>query len=216
MRAIALDLLLGQRVEHHHLVDAVDELGPEMRLHLAHHRELDHLVVAVGHLLDHVRAEVRGHHDHRVLEVDRAALAVGQAAVVEHLQQRVEHVRVRLLDLVEQDHRVGLAAHLLGELAALVVADVARRRADQARDRVLLHVLGHVDADQVVLGVEQERGERLAQLGLADARRAEEQERAVGPVRDRTGPSASAGSRPTPAAPPRPGRPRARAACLPS
>ena len=48
---------------------------------------------------------------HRVLEVDRAALPVGHAAVVEHLQQHVEHVRMRLLDLVEQDHRVGLAAH---------------------------------------------------------------------------------------------------------
>ena len=95
-----------------------------------------------------MRAEVRGHHDHGVLEVDGAALAVGHAAVVEHLQQHVEHVRVRLLDLVEQDHAVGLAAHRLGQVAALLVADVARRRADQPRDRVLLHELGHVDADQ--------------------------------------------------------------------
>ena len=85
-----------------------------------------------GHLHDLVRAEVAGHHDHGVLEVHRAALAVGQAAVVEHLQQHVEHVRVRLLDLVEQQHAVGLAAHRLGQVAALVVADVARRRADQA------------------------------------------------------------------------------------
>ena len=38
-------------------------------------------------------------------------LAVGHAAVVEHLQQHVEHVRMRLLDFVEQDHAVGLAAH---------------------------------------------------------------------------------------------------------
>ena len=99
-------------------------------------------------------------------------VAVGQQAVVEHLQQHVEHVRVRLLDLVEQHHRVGLAAHLLGELAALLVAHVARRRADQARDRELLHVLGHVDADQRVLVVEQERRQRPRQLGLADAGRA--------------------------------------------
>ena len=49
--------------------------------------------------------------------------------------------RVRLLDLVEQHDRVRPAAHGLGELAALLVADVARRRADQPRDGVLLHVL---------------------------------------------------------------------------
>ena len=43
--------------------------------------------------------------------------------------------------------RVRLAAHRLGQVAALLVADIARRRADQARHRVLLHELGHVDAD---------------------------------------------------------------------
>ena len=36
--------------------------------------------------------------------------------------------------------RVGLAAHRLGQLAALLVAHVSRRRADQAGDRVFLHV----------------------------------------------------------------------------
>ena len=121
------DVRLVERVEHHDLVDAVHELGPEMGLHLAHHRELHHLVVLAGHLLDHLRAEVRGHDDHRVLEVHGAPLAVGHAPVVEHLQQHVEHVRVRLLDLVEQDHAVGLAPHDLREVPALLVADVSRR-----------------------------------------------------------------------------------------
>ena len=89
--------------------------------------------------------DVRGHDDDGVLEVDRAALAVGEPAVVEDLEQDVEDVVVRLLDLVEEDDAVGPAAHGLGELAALVVADVAGRRADQPRDGVLLHVLGHVE-----------------------------------------------------------------------
>ena len=95
-----------------------------------------------------------------------------EPAVVEHLQQDVEHIRMRLLDLVEQDDLIGPAPHRFGERAAFVVADIARRRADQARDRVLLHVLGHVDADQRVFVVEQIFGERLGQLGLADAGRA--------------------------------------------
>ena len=45
------------------------------------------------------------------------------------LQEDVEDVGVRLLDLVQQDDREGAAAHGLRELAALVVAQVARRRA---------------------------------------------------------------------------------------
>ncbi len=127
--------------------------------------------------------DVRGHDHDRVAEVHRAALRVGQAPVLQDLQEDVEDVRVRLLDLVEQEHAVRLAPHGLGELAALVVADVAGRRADEARHRVLLHVLGHVDADHRVLVAEQELGERAGQLGLADARRAEEDERAGRPLR---------------------------------
>jgi hypothetical protein len=123
-------------------------------------------------------AEVGGHDQHGVAEVDRAALAVGEATLLEDLQQRVEHVGVGLLDLVEEHHRERLAPHGLGELAALLVADVAGGRAHQAADRVLLHVLGHVEADQRLLVAEEELGEGLGQLGLADAGGAEEDERA--------------------------------------
>ena len=94
-------------------------------------------------------ARVGRHDDDDVAEVGLAAVVVGQRAVVHHLQQDVEDVRVRLLDLVEQQHRVRLLGDRLGQQAALVEADVARRRADQARHRVALHVLGHVEADQL-------------------------------------------------------------------
>jgi hypothetical protein len=48
---------------------------------------------------------------------------------------------------------------------------------------VLLHVLRHVEPHHGVLVVEQERGQRLGQLGLADTGRPKEQERADRPVR---------------------------------
>ena len=110
-------------------------------------------------LLDEAGADVRRHDDDRVLEVHPVAEAVGEVAVLEHLQQDVEQIRVRLLDFVEQHDRVGVALHLLGELAALFVADVSRRRANQLRHRVLLHVLGHVEADERVIAAEQEVGD---------------------------------------------------------
>src|SRR5207244_1696824 len=75
------------------------------------------------------------------------------------------------------------AAHRLGQAAAFLIADIARWGADEARDRVLLHELRHVDAHHRTLVVEQEFGERLGELGLADAGRPEEQERAHRPVR---------------------------------
>ncbi len=87
-----------------------------------------------------------------------------------------------LLHLVQQHHRVGLAPHRLGQVAALLVAHVARGRADQARNRVFLHELGHVEAHDGLFGVEQEAGQGLGQLRLAHARGAEEQEGTVGPA----------------------------------
>ena len=103
---------------------------------------------------------------------------VGQSPVVQHLEQHVEDVRVRLLDLVEQHDRVRPAADLLREHAAFLVADVAGRGAEETGHRELLHVLGHVHTDQRVLVAEQVFGERARELGLADAGRAQEDERA--------------------------------------
>jgi len=40
-----------------------------------------------------LRTEVRGEDDHRVAEVDRAALAVGEAAVVEDLRRTLKTSR---------------------------------------------------------------------------------------------------------------------------
>ena len=159
------ELVLRQRLELDDLVDPVEELGPE---------ELAHLLL---------RAQVRGHDQHGVAEVDGAALSVGEPAVVEDLQQHVEDLVVRLLDLVEEDHRVRTAAHRFRQLSPLLVADVAGRRADQTRDRVPLLVLGHVEPHQRALVVEHELRERPRKLGFADASRPEEHERADRPVR---------------------------------
>lgn len=71
-------------------------------------------------------AEVRGHHDHRAAKVCGAAATVGQTALAEHREQRIEHHRVRLFDLIEQHHRERLAPHRAGEKALVAaVADQA-------------------------------------------------------------------------------------------
>src|SRR6476661_5412815 len=101
---------------------------------------------------------------------------VRQSSVVEHLQQHVEHVPVRLLDLVEQHDLVGSPPHRFGQHAAFLIADIAGGRAHQPRHRMLFHELAHVDTNHRRRIVEQELCEGLGQLGLADARWAEEQE----------------------------------------
>ena len=173
-----VNVLLVERMEHDRLVDPVQKLGEEPGLQRLLHRIANLLLAAplLGDLLDRLAADVAGHHHDCVREVDRVAEAVGEPAIVEHLQEHVEHVAVGLLDLVEQNHRVGPTPHRLGQTSALLVAHIARRGADQSRDRVLLHELAHVDADHRVLVVEEHLGQCLAELRLAHARGPQENE----------------------------------------
>ena len=102
MSTISLMSLQAQPVEDDDLVDPVEELGPEGGLHSSVTR-MSISISVISPVEDELAADVGGHDDDRVGEVDRPALAVGEPAVVEHLQQHVEDVGVGLLDLVEQD-----------------------------------------------------------------------------------------------------------------
>src|SRR3712207_7757094 len=51
------------------------------------------------------RSGVGGHDEDDVVEVRLLPVVVGERRVVHHLQKDVEEVRVRLLDLVEDDDR---------------------------------------------------------------------------------------------------------------
>ena len=88
-----------------------------------------------------------------------------------------------LFDFVEEDDAVGTAADGFGQLAAFIVADVSRRRPDEAGHGVFFHVFGHIDADDVPFVVKEGFGQGFGKFGLADACRAEEDERADGAVR---------------------------------
>ncbi len=155
-------VLAAQAVEQDDLVDAVEEFGAEMPAHHRHHLRLDALAVLAFLLADEIfGAEIGGHHDQHVAEIDCAALAVRQPPVVEDLQQNVEDVGMRLLDLVEQHDLIRAPAHRLGERAALVITDIAGRRADEAGDRMFLHIFGHVDTHHRGVVVEQERRQSL-------------------------------------------------------
>src|SRR5581483_2896264 len=189
----ALEVVLRQRIEDDDLVDTVEQLWTEGLAQRLLHGAGQLLLLAGARLvglqeteagaLELLGAQVGGHDDNRVAEVHGVTVAVCQPAILQDLQQDVEDLRVRLLDLVEEDHLVGPPAHDLRELAALLVADVARRGSNEPRHRVPLLVLRHVDAHHRVLVVEQVLGQRFRQLRFAHAGGPQEDEAANGPAR---------------------------------
>jgi len=148
---------MGELAEDDDLVETVEEFGTEMvlQLRLEHFLHLivgDRIIALPEPELVLVRnpvgPDVAGHDEDHVFEVHMPPERVGQAPFLHDLQEHVEHIGVGLLDFVEEDDRIGPAADSLGELAAFFITDVARRGADQPRNIVLFHVLGHVQHEE--------------------------------------------------------------------
>ena len=112
--------------------------------------------------------DIRRHDQNCILKVDPSAKTVSQTTFVQDLQQQVEHVRMRFLDLIQQDNRVGLTADLLGQLTALFITYISRRRTDQAGHRKLFEILAHIDTDQSVGRVKQIFRQLFGQMSLTD------------------------------------------------
>ena len=144
------DVLFAEWLEHHDFVYPVEELWSYACLEHIYdlapalvQKEAAPALSIIGtasgrepvHIgLDYVGTHIGCHYQYGVLEIDRTALVVGQTTVVEHLEQYVEHVWMRLLYLVEQHHRIWLPPDRLGQLSALVIADVSRRSANETAD----------------------------------------------------------------------------------
>src|SRR5438132_1135508 len=103
-------MLFAQRVEDDDFVHAVEKLGAKMVAQLIQNRALHALVVFIIKgapvLKDAMAANVGGHDDDGVFEIDGSSLTVGQSPVVEQLQQDVEDIMMRFFDFIEKDHAV--------------------------------------------------------------------------------------------------------------
>ena len=124
------------------------------------------------------RADVGREHDHAAPEVDDAALEIGEPPVVEDLEEEVENGLSRLLELVEQDHRERVLPDRGDQRCPVRLGG---RVGEQPVERLRRLVLAHVEADEPVRGAEEELRERLRDLGLAGACRADEEEHAERP-----------------------------------
>ena len=79
-----------------------------------------------------------------------------------------------LLDLIEQYHAVRFSPDSFGQLTTFLISYISGRRSDQTRDRILLHVLTHIDTYHIILIVEQCCRQTLGQFrldGILPARR---------------------------------------------
>ena len=180
-------------MENNDLVDTVQEFRLKYSSDLGHDTALHPLVVSFlivpgtktepFRLNDRLRAGVGSHDDTGIFEIDLPPVGICDVAFIQDLKQYVKYIRMSLLDLIEQDHTVWMPPHLLGELASLVIAHIAGRRSDHLGYAVFLHVLRHVNADQVLLRTEYSLSDSLGKLSLSDAGRSQKKKRSGRTVR---------------------------------
>ena len=183
---------LCQRAEHDHFVQTAHELWPEplfrffdglRRLLFKHSLAARRKAQRSALPRQEARTEVRGEQHDGVAEIGLAAHGIGELPIFQNLQKDVLDIRMRLLDLVKQYDTVGAAAYRFGQLAALIVAEIARRSPQQAGGSVLFLILGHVELEQGFLAAEPAYRQRPGKSGLAHAGGTEEQHGSDGPAR---------------------------------
>ena len=85
---------------------------------------------------------------------------------------------MRLFNLIKQHDTVGLAAHGLSKLTALVITHISRRRTNESRHAVALLILTHIYTHHHILIVKHHLCQGLGQLGLTHAGGTQEDETA--------------------------------------
>ena len=75
-----------------------------------------------------------------------------------------------------------MTAYFFGELAALFIAHITRRRTDESADGKLFSVFAHVDSDERILTAEEMFGKGLHKVSLTDTGRSDKHEGSDGTV----------------------------------
>ena len=68
-------------------------------------------------------------------------------SVVKYLKQNVKNIRMCFLNFIKKKNTVRISPYLFTKLSALVIANISRRRSNQFRHTVFLHIFRHIYAD---------------------------------------------------------------------
>src|ERR1044071_6931621 len=108
-----------QRLEHDDLIDAIQEFRTDRLAQLVHELRAkiaeNMIAICIRHLrhlpCNEIRADVRCHDNDRVLKIDRATLRIGEATIIENLQENIKHIAMRLFDLIEKYDTIRASAN---------------------------------------------------------------------------------------------------------
>src|SRR5882762_72746 len=101
-----MDVFAFQRVKHNHIIEAVKEFRGESTFQRALDRTLHILLVTLllclagktdsaSKIFQVAYANIGGHDDDRIPEINPSTQTIRQDSIIKHLQQYIEHIRMR-------------------------------------------------------------------------------------------------------------------------
>ena len=145
-----------------------------MIFQLRHHKFLclrRNVSIVINAIQQKFCAKVWRHNQNGVFEIHRTALWIRDSSIIQHLQQNIKHIRMCLFNLIKKDNWIWSAAHGLGQLSALFITNISRRRSNQTGHGIFLHIFTHVDTNHIGFIVKQTLGKALCQLGFTNTGR---------------------------------------------
>ena len=96
------------------VAEAVEELGAKVIAQSF--GDQGFALLLIMHVHDEPAADIARHDQHGVLEIHSAAMPVGDAAVIQFLQEHFEDIRLRFFHFIENHDAVRAAAHGFAKL----------------------------------------------------------------------------------------------------
>ena len=119
---------------------------------------------------------VGGHDQNGILKVYSSALRICNSSIVQYLKKYIEYIRMCFFNLIEQYYTVWFTTNSFCQLAAFFVSNISRRRSDQTRYRIFLHVLTHIDSYHILFVIKQRCCQSFCKFCLTNTGRSKEKE----------------------------------------
>ena len=183
------DFLFGKSMENQRFINAVEKFRTEIISQFCKKLLFETFCITfIGK--GHIAADIAGHDDNGIFEIDSPALRVRSDTVLKDLKKDIENIRMCFFNFIKQNDGIGTAADGFSQLSPLFVTDISRRRTDEAGNTEFFHIFGHINPDHGTLIIKEVLCKTFRKFGFTDTGGTEKDEtgnRTVGVLKSGTG-----------------------------
>ena len=167
-------VFLAQVWEFNDSVETVQEFWTEVRFQTIHEFWFIRIFCQVGFV---TKASVWSSDNYSVLEVDRIPLTICQTTIVQNLEEKGDHLRIRLFNFVKKDDWVWVTANTFCQsIAVVIITNITSCCTNQFRNSCAVAVFWHVQTDDSIFSSEHIKSQLFSQLSFTNTSRSYKEE----------------------------------------